>query len=613
MIKTKHFIYTIFFLLSLASIFTHILRFEGIISLSYIFVALIVNSLFCLFFIEIYKILDSHNFKKSAFFVTYLALAFVSIVYIGGIGSYLGTKYFWSFSGIVFFWEAMNILVKILLIMTAALLLGFGFLITIKDKTPEGKFRVRKIIIISFSIVLILTILPSVALLNSSPLTDLFYPIFEGKDYLDYLILPEDLINSTNQKCTLIFDNSLSSIKKPNVIFILLEAVSSDHIGYTNYSREVTPNIDLLANKSFIFTNTYSSASHSDLAQPALLSSRYSLFNEIKKFPLYLGYPAFFIWDGFKINGYKTAYFSSQNDEWMGMLDYYNITNLDKYSYSLSDGIYDYGSGKELKDYDETTIGNAISWLNNTINESFFLLLELQATHYPYSYPENNSFFTPDEPSALTNVLRISPTDFQATLNRYDNALRYVDKQIGDVLSFLKNNNLSEDTIIILTSDHGEDLNGSHRYYRHGPGIYNPEIKVPLFIYLPKEKPIEINSNVNHLDLVPTLFSILNFSIPDQFQGSPFCKEDKPKYFLTQNAAEQIGLVFGEIKYIINLQSYQIEAYNLTSDPGELNNLILSSDGEIYKKTYNPLLLNWFNCQINYYKNKDWSSKIDCR
>ncbi|MDP2946811.1 MAG: hypothetical protein Q8N88_01740 [Nanoarchaeota archaeon] len=82
-------------------------------------------------------------------------------------------------------------------------------------------------------------------------------------------------------------------------------------------------------------------------------------------------------------------------------------------------------------------------------------------------------------------------------------------------------------------------------------------------------------------------------------------------FLVTQNLNYKIGLVDGDIKYIIDLFSYESEMYNLTEDPSKQNNLVSENNSYQY---YQKILWAWYNCQTDYYGNKRWKEgkRIEC-
>jgi arylsulfatase A-like enzyme len=395
--------------------------------------------------------------------------------------------------------------------------------------------------------------------------------------------------------------NISQSFDRPNVVFILLESLSAERLGTYGYERDVSPNIDSLAKDSVVFTRAYTTSTHSDYSQPGLLSSRYLFTSDIRN-NFDQKNPRKFIWDIFKEDNYSTGYFSSQDDRWQGMNKYLDFKNIDTYSYSLTDGSTDYGSRLAKKDYDHRTSEKAINWLNETIKDEkpLFLYLNFQATHNPNAYPEEYSHFKPDD--GVSNPLAAEYA--QKEVNRYDNALRYVDEQVGKIISFIEENDLKNDTIIVITADHGHDLEGRHGFRGHAQSIYEEELIVPAIVFLPGVAPTVVNGRVSHIDFVPTLIDLLGYTIPPEFQGD-LMRKNRPIFFVTQSHKYKIGLIQNNSKVIIDLNKELIEAYDLENDPGELN--------QLKPKEFNKQILKllfWRHCQISYYENEKWKTNV---
>jgi arylsulfatase A-like enzyme len=384
--------------------------------------------------------------------------------------------------------------------------------------------------------------------------------------------------------------NISQEFENPNVIFILLESLSAEKLGIYGHERNTTPNIDKLAKKSIVFTNAFTTSSHSDYAQPGLLSSRYMFTSKTRNL-FDNDNPRKFIWDIFKEENYTTGYFSSQDDRWQGTNNYYNFDNLDTYSYSKTDGKIDYGFGYAEKDHDHKTANKAIAWLNETSSKPFFLYLNFQATHNPNAYPKGYDYFKPEDEK----------------INKYDNALRYVDEQVGRIINELENLNLTNNTIIAITSDHGHDLKERHDASGHGFTIYNEELVVPAIAFLPNVPPTIVEERVSHIDFIPTLIDLLGHKIPEEFQGE-IMKDGRPLYFAIQSHKYKIGMIDQELKVILDMNKKLIEVYNLTEDPNELNKL----DSRKFTNKILKLLF-WHHCQIDHYKKEKWNSKKEDR
>tara|TARA_Y100000310_G_scaffold311138_1_gene357148 strand:+ start:63 stop:1862 length:1800 start_codon:yes stop_codon:yes gene_type:complete len=392
--------------------------------------------------------------------------------------------------------------------------------------------------------------------------------------YIEYPIAEGELLFETN-----------SNLNNPNVIFILMDAVTFDRFGSYGYSRNVTPNMDLLASNGIVFKNAYATATHSDYSQPGYLSSRYMLVNDYRNF-FNNDLKKYFVWDIFKEANYSTAYISSQNDLWAGMNNYFNFDSLDYYSHSLTDGETDYGKGLEKKDYDHKTLDKALRWMNGEVDETpFFLYLNFQATHKPLAFPEQYNLEWTD---GLEN---------DTFVDLADNALRYIDLQVAKLMEHLRDSGKIDNTVFIISSDHGHDWYARHGITGHGKSVYDEELKVPLIFYFPDLIPRVISERVSQIDVVPTILDLLNMSYEeDYFIGKSMSKNNR-FFFYVQSHKYLIGMIKGDTKVIIDLNRNLAEVYDLENDPLEMNNLINSKnyDSEVLE------LLMWHNCQLNYF------------
>tara|TARA_Y100000310_G_scaffold345333_1_gene463869 strand:+ start:6616 stop:8466 length:1851 start_codon:yes stop_codon:yes gene_type:complete len=485
----------------------------------------------------------------------------------------------------------------------AALVLLLRMLFNFEYKSPRELRKLKILLIVLIIAFFILKMFISPQLNLRDPLV---------KSYVDgasFLIEPENL---SSEKIL----GLETSLEDPNVIFILLESITNEKIGFYGYERDTTPNIDYLASKSIVFKNAYTTATHSDYAQPAYLSSNYLMENDYRT--LFLeSHDGEFPWDIFKREGYMTAYVSSQDDRWAGMGDYYNYDSLDLYRHSLSDSEYSYGTGLAKKDVDEDTMNDVLSWINETLlscspkkinqtynvtcdvdpnKESFFVYTNLQATHRPYVYPSEFEYFKTEG----------SRDSIEEETDQYDNALRYVDYEIGRLVEYLESNNLSKNTLIIISADHGDDIYGRHDVSGHGLSIYNEELNVPLIFYLPDKEPRVINTPVSHVDVLPTVVEILGLSQSDSFRGSPFTIQNRI-FFYAQNHKYLIGMVRDNIKIIVDMNRMLTEVYDLEADPLELEPL----DREQLHNEYIIELLNWHYCQLNYFSAEEKEEKLE--
>jgi arylsulfatase A-like enzyme len=172
--------------------------------------------------------------------------------------------------------------------------------------------------------------------------------------------------------------------------------------------------------------------------------------------------------------------------------------------------------------------------------------------------------------------------------------VRKIDKQIGRLLKFLHENNLIKDTLIILTSDHGESF-GEHGEYGHLSYLYDSTIKIPLIIKgLNGLQGLRFNKQVRTIDIVPTVMELVGIIKLDNpkfnlIEGKSLLNiikddGDVPSYIETSEEISEegklvlknsyVGVRTNEWKLIINRITGDKQLFNLKNDPEELNNLI---------------------------------------
>jgi arylsulfatase A-like enzyme len=511
-----------------------------------------------------------------------------AFIYLVALGGYIFTGQITRFQTLLF---AVNMqpFIWLLAFIFILLLVIFSVVAYIYRKTRLKDYSNKKSKrLLVFSIVI--RVLLVVVLLSNLFLLKIENPLLKNDEKLiaydsagSVVIKNVSKLNQTNEKY--------------NVVFILLESVSAERLGLYGYERNVSPNIDNLGNKSIVFDNAYATATHSDYAQPSLLASRYMLVNNYRNF-FSDDSPRKFVWQLYKDNNYRTGYFSSQDDNWQNMEQYINYSGLDNWSYSLTDGVSDYGFGYAKKDMDHKTVELALNWLNNSFNESrpFFIYLNFQATHSPQVYSEEYNIYLP------SNEGIFGKTDSVVSENRYDNALTYVDAQVGKVLKFLEENNLTNNTIIAISADHGHDLENRHNINGHGNSLYNDELVIPALVFIPNVKPTRVKERVSQIDFVPTLIDLVGMTIPKEFQGQVM-KVNRPIFSASQSNKYLVSLIQDDIKVIADMNRKLVEVYNLSSDPNELKPL----DYRDYEDHILELLF-WLRCQKEYYGSELWKN-----
>jgi arylsulfatase A-like enzyme len=408
-----------------------------------------------------------------------------------------------------------------------------------------------------------------------------------------------------------------SDIERLNVVLIQLEALRPDELAAGGSALKVVPNIDNLAREGVVFNNNYSTATHSNYADIAPLSSQYPLRSrDTHVYPKSPSYPRVLIYDVLKRIGYRTAIISSQNENWGNMLNYLDTPGLDDllHSDNFDGDTYvpknDIGffsmNKKSGKVDDRATIDRAIGWIDRNGAGPFGIFLNLQSSHFPYEV--GPGFRRPFGPEAIDFEPRFSslePETIAPMRARYRDSLAYADQQIGRLFSALKERGLWEKTIVIVTGDNGEAFM-EHGFSGHANRLYDENLKTALVVRQPGRPPAVSNRLVQHVDIPPTILGCLGLPKHPAFQGIDLFNEpespDREVFLVVQSPfAEEYGIVKAGVKYVFNPFNDSERLFNLAADPGETRNIVAANaDVARYLRAR---LDTWRAVQIEYYEN----------
>jgi arylsulfatase A-like enzyme/Tfp pilus assembly protein PilF len=345
-----------------------------------------------------------------------------------------------------------------------------------------------------------------------------------------------------------------------NVLLISIDTCRADYFGCYGYSRPTTPHIDAVAEEAFLFENVISPVPMTLPAHTSMLTGAIPPAHGVHdNFNYQVAASQVTLAERMKESGFTTGAIIGAYvlDSEFGLdqgFDSYNDTFEEEHQ---AQGLISERKGGEVA-------RQAAGWLERHRAERFFCFLHFYDPHQDYDPPE--------------------PFASRFPQNRYAGEVAYTDHCVGQVLEKLNALELSDSTLVIITSDHGEML-GEHGEASHQYFIYQSAIKVPLIVKLPgQKKPGRISAISGIIDIVPTICTLVGIDPPGGIQGkdlSPFftgkhapdaerqiyCESLTPTKY---NANTLLGLVAEPFKYI---QTTRPELYDLGKDPGETQNL----------------------------------------
>ncbi|UCH95674.1 MAG: sulfatase-like hydrolase/transferase [Candidatus Aminicenantes bacterium] len=372
--------------------------------------------------------------------------------------------------------------------------------------------------------------------------------------------------------------------KELNVLLITLDTLRVDRLSVYSDKYVKTPNIDRLAGKSFVFTRAFS---HNPITLPAhtnILTGTTPRFHGISDNTGFRLEERFLtIAEYLKEAGYRTGAFigSFPLDSRFGLNQGFDV--------------YDdqYGTHNQLELFfverpAEKVIEPALQWIaqqSGQGKDKWFTWIHLFDPHQPYQPPPPyNQLYRHD---------------------LYSGEVAYTDASLKLLFDFLQEKQLMDDTVIIIVGDHGEAL-GEKGEETHSYFAYNNTIHIPLILYIPGTIPVNmgkgfnIEENVCHADIFPTICDILAMDRPKHIQGVSLIpiienqlksgtpdKKSRDIYFesltpyLNRGWAPLRGFIRGNMKFI---DLPITEVYNIKSDINENRNIAASSNVKQFKR-----------------------------
>ncbi len=391
-------------------------------------------------------------------------------------------------------------------------------------------------------------------------------------------------------------------MKKRSLVLVTVDCLRADHVGFQRYSRPVTPFLDSLARDSAIFSDAIVAGVPTYFSVPAILASRYPLSLGRDVLGIAPNEPS--IPTALRGAGYRTAAFLAGNpylsprfgyDQGFDTFeDFQDLKSGESVRPLPSGPMHESSLNRRLQAatrgtrftaaaYDELyfwycqlltsrenvemessrrypaanfIIDRACSWLGSLGDEPFFLWIHLMDPHYPYCPPlEALSFIGESQITARRarflnscwNRRTIDPRRLRGYLAEiialYDAGIYWVDQQMSRLVSALRQSQRWEETIFVLTADHGEE------FLEHGARYHSPMnlpeqlIHVPLLLRAPELSGRRI-SNVpfSLIHLAPTLLETMGVAIPNSFQGRSYWGEIQDGILRCEPAiAEAVG------------------------------------------------------------------------
>lgn len=278
----------------------------------------------------------------------------------------------------------------------------------------------------------------------------------------------------------------------PNILLLLLESWRYDVI-----TPEIAPRINELAERSLRFENHVSSGNQTTCGLFGIFYGLHANYwTGVKANNAVIDNPVLI--DRLQELGYGIGVYANSNFERHKVKDT-TFAGIEVHEDFHSDNVegQDANMTRMVEDFIDEQAAAGKPW---------FTFAFFKATHYSYYYPKEHKVFTPAKDLRLG--FTGGDTEPQMYWNDYCNAVHYNDALVGELIDHLEATGELDNTIIILTTDHGEEFNDNQaNYWGHGSNFTRYQVQVPLIVSAPGLEPARIAYRTGHIDLVPTLMA----------------------------------------------------------------------------------------------------------
>ncbi|NGX29641.1 MAG: hypothetical protein K940chlam4_00478 [Candidatus Anoxychlamydiales bacterium] len=391
----------------------------------------------------------------------------------------------------------------------------------------------------------------------------------------------------------LIDKKDLNAEKKPNIFIFVIESLRNDYI-----TSETAPNMAAFKNENVSFERSLSNANGTHKSWFSFFYSNYPFhWKDYQNRNWSSGSTGLYI---LKKMGYKINVFSAPE------LKYYSMKEalFGKDEYLLDTfKLFPHYRPVEACDSDKMVMSHMEKSLKDNSN---VYIAFLDSTHFLYSWPKD--FETKFKPVSEIDTFNVyaSKDNIDLLKNRYKNSIYFVDFLIGKFIDTLKEKNLFDDSIIILTGDHGEEFYEEGHLF-HASHLSSQQTNVPIYLKFGKNiRKIPKRDLICHMDVFPSLFDYIfdKNQFKDCLKGTSIFEKTKfpfvitarynasraPSEFFIHNKNKKLTLRFTKKKKIFRKQYLEI----LSLKDSEDNEIDISSNEES-AKNLEEALKKYFN------------------
>jgi arylsulfatase A-like enzyme len=406
---------------------------------------------------------------------------------------------------------------------------------------------------------------------------------------------------------------------RPNILLLVIDTQRADHLSVYGYGRPTSPTLERLAQEGWLFDNVTSSSSWTLPSHATMMTGRQQHEHRagVLRRP-YLDHKFPTIAELLRQEGYATGGFVA-NIYWCGRETGLGrgFIRYEDYFENAGDALVRTVLGRRLA-YDvwpklgprnipgrksaADMNAHLLSWIDGLHDRPFFGFVNYFDVHGPlFPLPPYLGRFSDvsrrpaGEPGVALGAItgefqRLTPEQIQADIDAYDESILYLDAQIGSLLDELKKRGKLDNTLVILTSDHGESF-GEHGFYFHGHSLYREQVNVPMLLRWPAHIPAGTHRTepVDLEQIAATIAEAAGLPSGAVPGVSLLGKPDSAAVGIAELAQRStvpaswpasrgwLASLTTDPWHFIILQSGEAELYNFRKDPEERTNLAADS------------------------------------
>jgi len=403
----------------------------------------------------------------------------------------------------------------------------------------------------------------------------------------------------------------------PNVLMIVVDTLRADHLSLQGYDRNTDPNMTRIAREGVMFENAYATSSWTLTAHASLFTGRWPYEHKADGGrSLDDTYPT--IAEALSSRGYRTGAFNGNFETVTKHWGFARgFSHFEDYYRTIPQLAVSSVYGRFMEYYVFHKVFNmeysidrrwapginqsALNWIDQNNEKPFFVFINYFDVHAPYISQDRGMFSDMANPGGLVNTDWTTaniynpktPEQIQGEIDAYDGGIYYTDQQIQNLLNELDKHDVLDNTIVIITSDHGE-LFGEHGLWEHHNSLYKPVIHVPLIIWEPGTVPqgVRIPTVVSNVSLPVTILNMLGYQDQTEFPGpslvslwtdpnsaaqwpDPIAEMAESSWVNPNHLSingDMVSVISNDWQYIEH-EINGVELYDMNNDPDQLSNL----------------------------------------